>query len=73
MRKTEHTQQAVAGPLLVDEDKAAAMLSVSPRTLQRWRLVGRGPAFCRIGGRRLYRIADLEAFILASVVQRRAA
>lgn len=59
-----------SGPLVVDEDTAAERLSVSPRTLQRWRLNGRGPAFVRVGGRRMYRPEDLEAFVSAGLVPR---
>ena len=31
----------------------------SPRTLQRWRDNGTGPAYVRIGGRVLYRLLDV--------------
>ena len=34
---------------LIDEDGAAELLSVSPRTLQAWRASGKGPEFVRIG------------------------
>lgn len=33
---------------------------LSPRTLERWRWCGRGPAFVKIGGRVLYRIDEIE-------------
>jgi hypothetical protein len=35
---------------------------VSPRTLERWRWLGQGPRFMKIGGRVVYRIEDIEAF-----------
>jgi len=35
---------------------------VSPRTLERWRWVGVGPVFLKVGGRILYRLEDVEAF-----------
>jgi hypothetical protein len=35
---------------------------MSPRTLERWRWVGRGPRFLKVGGRCLYRVKDVEAF-----------
>jgi hypothetical protein len=55
----------------LDEDAAANALGVSPRTMQRWRLQdGQGPSFVRIGKRRMYRPADIEAFILAGLVVR---
>lgn len=36
--------------------------SISPRTLERWRWAGEGPRFLKLGGRVVYRIADIEAF-----------
>lgn len=35
---------------------------VSPRTLERWRWVGVGPVFLKVGGRILYRLEDVETF-----------
>jgi hypothetical protein len=35
---------------------------VSPRTLERWRWLGQGPRFMKLGGRVAYRLADIEAF-----------
>lgn len=35
---------------------------ISPRTLERWRLLQNGPAFLKIGGRVVYRITDIEAY-----------
>jgi hypothetical protein len=34
----------------------------SPRTLERWRWIGQGPQFLKIGGRVIYRLADIEAY-----------
>jgi predicted site-specific integrase-resolvase len=36
--------------------------SVSPRTLERWRWLGQGPRFLKIGGRVVYRLEDVEAY-----------
>lgn len=36
--------------------------SLSPRTLERWRGVGQGPKFLKLGGRCVYRLEDIEAF-----------
>ena len=48
------------------EQQAGAMLTVSPRSLQRWRTSGHGPKFVKAGRRRvLYRVTDVEAFLLA--------
>ena len=45
--------------------KAAAFLGLSPRTLDRYRVSGAGPAFHRFGNRILYRRDDLEAWAAA--------
>src|SRR5258706_15373960 len=36
--------------------------SLSPRTLERWRWLKAGPQYLKIGGRVVYRLADVEAF-----------
>lgn len=36
--------------------------SLSPRTLERWRWEGFGPPHLKIGGRILYRQADVQAY-----------
>jgi hypothetical protein len=35
---------------------------MSHRTLERWRWEGKGPRYLKVGGRVLYRLADIEAF-----------
>jgi hypothetical protein len=35
---------------------------ISPRTLERWRWLGEGPCYLKLGGRVLYRVADIEAY-----------
>lgn len=35
---------------------------ISPRTLERWRWLGDGPPFLKIGARVAYRLEDIEAF-----------
>jgi hypothetical protein len=35
---------------------------LSPRTLERWRYQGTGPQFLKVGGRVVYRLADIETF-----------
>lgn len=41
--------------------------NVSPRTLERWRWLGQGPRFLKIGGRVAYRQEDIEAFEAAQI------
>ena len=40
----------------------AARWHVSPRTLERWRWIGTGPAFLKVEGRVIYRLEDVEAY-----------
>jgi predicted site-specific integrase-resolvase len=35
---------------------------ISPRTLERWRWLGQGPQYLKIGGRVIYRLEDVETF-----------
>lgn len=35
---------------------------LSPRTLERWRWTGEGPNYIKLGGRVVYRLADVEAY-----------
>jgi hypothetical protein len=42
--------------------EAARHLSLSPRTLEKHRTYGTGPAYRKIGGRVVYAIADLNAW-----------
>lgn len=36
--------------------------NISHRTLERWRWLGEGPKYLKIGGRVVYRLADIEAY-----------
>ena len=42
--------------------EAARYLSLSPRTLEKHRTYGTGPAYRKIGGRVIYAVADLNAW-----------
>ena len=35
---------------------------ISPRTLERWRWTGDGPAYVKIGGRVVYSLDDVETY-----------
>lgn len=52
---------------MVGERAAAELLSVSVRTLQNWRQIGKGPAYIKVGRSVRYRVADLELFLAAGV------
>jgi hypothetical protein len=45
-----------------DQCQLARRWNLSPRTLERWRWIGAGPIFLKIGGRVAYRVADIEAW-----------
>lgn len=53
------------GSKYLNNREAAAWLNLSPRTLDRYRVSGDGPAFHRFGGRVRYLIADLETWAFA--------
>ncbi len=50
-----------ASPFL-DTVEAAHFLKISPRTLEKQRVVGGGPRFRKFGSRVLYAVADLQAW-----------
>lgn len=52
-----------AGNSLLTTAEAANYLRIEKRTLENWRVSGRGPAFVRLGGAVRYRMAQLEKFI----------
>jgi predicted DNA-binding transcriptional regulator AlpA len=46
---------------LLTQKQLAQLLNVSERTLERWRVEGRGPRFVALGPRRRgYRLSDVE-------------
>ena len=51
---------------VITEDRAAELLGLSPRTLQRFRVEGRGPQFVKLGKRVVYLETDLRAYVEAS-------
>jgi hypothetical protein len=52
----------VAPPRYLRTAEAARYLSLSPRTLEKHRTYGTGPAYRKIGGRVVYVLADLNAW-----------
>lgn len=58
----------------LDEGALAERLSLSRRTLQRFRTTGDGPRFVKLSQRRVgYRVADVEAWAAARTFDSRAA
>jgi excisionase family DNA binding protein len=53
---------------LLTSHEAATLLRLSERTLERSRVSGFGPPFCKLGRRVLYRADDLDQWIAGRVV-----
>ncbi len=53
---------ASANPEFLTTDEAAAMLRLSPRTLEKQRVLGGGPRFRKFGARVVYAAVDLRAW-----------
>ena len=50
-------------------EQLARRWQVSPRTLERWRYEGKGPAWTQIGGRVLYSLALVKAYEAAGQIE----
>jgi len=48
--------------VFLNNDEAAQFLNLSPRTLEKQRVIGGGPRFRKFGRRVLYAVIDLEAW-----------
>ena len=46
----------------LSQGQLADRWQISPRTLERWRWLGEGPRFLKLGGRVIYRIHDVEIY-----------
>ena len=53
---------APANPEFLTTDEAAALLRLSPRTLEKQRVLGGGPRFRKFGARVVYAVVDLRAW-----------
>jgi hypothetical protein len=54
---------------LLNEKQASQFLGCSVAALRKWRLLGKGPAYCRVGRLVRYSETDLTAFLDANRVQ----
>lgn len=59
---------ATLPPRYLRTKEAAAFLSLSARTLEKHRTYGTGPAYHKLGGRVVYSIADLTAWVARGAV-----
>ncbi|MFY9836835.1 MAG: helix-turn-helix domain-containing protein [Xanthobacteraceae bacterium] len=53
---------------LLTQREAAALLKLSQRTLERWRVAGDGPKFVRLGRSIRYHLTAIETYIASRVV-----
>jgi len=53
----------------ITQGQLAERWHLSPRTLEQWRWLGKGPKFLKIGARVLYREEDVEAWEAEQVCQ----
>lgn len=53
----------------LNQHELATRWNISERTLERWRFTGEGPQFVKLGGRVVYRLADIEAYETARIQQ----
>ncbi len=55
--------QTIVERRLMTRPEAAEYLRLSHKTLARWAWAGKGPAFIMAGGKVLYDVADLDAWL----------
>ena len=53
----------------ITQEQLAVRWHLSPRTLEQWRWLGKGPKFLKIGARVLYREQDVDAWEAEQVCQ----
>lgn len=53
----------------LNQHELAMRWNISERTIERWRFTGEGPQFIKLGGRVVYRLADIEAYETARIQQ----
>jgi len=56
-------QVSGALPGLLEVDDVAALLHVSRSLLAKWRMVGKGPRFTKVGRRILYETAEVSSWL----------
>jgi hypothetical protein len=57
-----HAPEPAPSLRYLNNAQAAAYLNLSPRTLEKQRVIGGGPRFRKFGRRVVYALADLEAW-----------
>lgn len=59
---TDELETMMQEKICFTQKELARRWTLSHRTLERWRSVGTGPAFMRIGGRIIYRLEDVVTY-----------
>ena len=59
----EHVPIRILPDGRLTREDAARYLGMKPKTLAMWQLGGKGPPSVRVGGRRFYFQAELDAFV----------
>jgi predicted DNA-binding transcriptional regulator AlpA len=65
MTRAGGTVEAARALAFLSERQLAAILSVSVKSLQGWRLRGRGPAWKKLGGNVRYPLLEFQAWVQA--------
>jgi hypothetical protein len=55
-------EQATVSTRHLNQRELAERWNISARSLERWRWIGEGPRFLKLGGRVVYRLEDIEAY-----------
>jgi len=55
---------------LLSQSDVAGLLHVSERALEKWRVLGFGPQFVKVGRKCLYRIQDVDAWAVSRLRRR---
>lgn len=59
---THHKEFTMATTTHFDQLQLAERWGLSPKTLERWRVIGTGPKYIRLPGKVIYRLCDIEAY-----------
>jgi hypothetical protein len=61
-RTGANTAASNPDPIYLNQTQLGRRWGISVRSLERWRWLGRGPDYVKIGGSVRYRLSDVEAY-----------
>ena len=70
MNASSTNSETVLQPELISPRQLASRWNLSEKTLERWRKLGSGPLYLKLGGRVLYRVSDVDAHEIERTRQR---